>query len=141
MKLLLAALLTLAPLAGRQPPETGVVYLYRVEEAPKLDSGKPKVWIDDRPALLMPESEFIGFKLSAGRHVFRMQNKGTVTPLTIEAGKTYFIRVSEVVASGYLRNLFITPSEQAGEQMKGLKPLEDKNIKDKSLSAVKALPN
>jgi hypothetical protein len=134
--------LAASPLAAQDAPDnsTGLVYLFRVEEADKFNSGKPKVWIDDRLAVMMPESEFIGVRLPPGRHVFRMQNKGTVTPLTIEAGRTYFIRVSEVPAHGYLRNLFVATPEQAAEQMRGLKPLEDKNIKDRALKTTKEKP-
>src|SRR5687767_15149344 len=123
------------------PQEThGVVWFFRLEEADKFNSGKPKVWIDDRLALLMPESEFVGVKLTPGRHVFRMQNKSTVTPLTVEAGRVYFIRVSEVPAHGYQRNLFIVSPEQAAEQMRDLKALQDKNIKDKDLKTVSRKP-
>jgi hypothetical protein len=135
--------LALLPHAFAQdaPAESsGVVYLFRVEEADKFNSGKPKVWIDDRLTLMMPESEFIGIRLPPGRHVFKMQNKSTVTPLTIEAGRVYFIRVSEVPAHGYLRNLFIVSAEQAAEQMRDLKPLQPKNVKDQSLKVVTEKP-
>lgn len=139
MKLLLAALLAFLPL--QQPPtQHGTLYLYRVEEADKFNSGKPKVWIDDRLAVLMPESEFVGLKLAPGRYVVRMQNKATVTPVTVEPGGVYFLRVSEVPAHGYQRNIFVTTSEQAFEQMRDLKPLADKNVKDKDLEVVKTKP-
>lgn len=137
MKVLLLALLLSAAFPQEQ---TATLYLFRVEEADKFNSGKPKVWIDGRLALLMPESEFVGVKLAPGRHVVRMQNKSTVTPLTVEAGRVYFVRVSEVPAHGYQRNLFVTTAEQAAEQIRDLKPLEDKNIKDKDLEVVKTKP-
>jgi hypothetical protein len=132
MTLLLALLLLLS-----QAPETATVYFYRVEEAPKLDSGKPKVYVDDRHAFSMPESEYVALSLKPGEYVFRMQSKASATPLKVEAGKTYFIRVSEVVAHGYQRNLFVTPEEQARLHMKSLKPLEAKNVKDKSLTIIR----
>lgn len=138
MKLLPAALLLLAALVP--PQETATLWLYRLEEADKFNSGKPKVWVDDKLAVLMPESEYVGLKLPPGRHVVRMQNKATVTPLNLEAGKVYFLRVSEVPAGGYQRNIYVTSAELALEHMRDLKPLEDKNVKSKDLEVVKTKP-
>lgn len=124
-----------------QTPDAATVYLYRVEEANKIDSRKTKVYLNDKPLLDMPESEFVGFKLLPGQYVVRMKNKATETPLNLEAGKVYFVRVSETAAGmGYRRDLFIMNGEQATLQMRNMKPLQDKNIKDKALEVVKEKP-
>jgi hypothetical protein len=127
--------------ADSTPKTFGEVYFYRVEEVNKLDSRKVEVKIDGKALLLMPEDSYIGFKLVPGKYGLRMRQKQSEILLTVEGGKRVFIRVSQTVA-GFLFNqsLTIMPEEQAIFQMRDMKPLEDKNIKDGTKGAVKVKP-
>lgn len=139
-KALTLALLALAFAApsSTQTEQTATVYIYRLEEANKVDSRKAKVFVNEKPAFDMPESEFIGVRLPPGRHVFKMKNKSTETPLELKASEIYYLRASETPAGfGYRRDLFVMQAEQAIYQMRDLKPLQEKNVKDKSVAVTR----
>jgi len=137
MKFLLA-LLFLIPLLQT---ETATVYFYRVEEVGRLDSRKVEVKLEGKGLLSMPEENFIGFKVPPGKYGLKMRQKQSELLLTAEAGKTYYIRVSQT-ASGFGMNQSLTfmQPEQAVYQMRDMKLLEDKNIKNKALEVVREKP-
>lgn len=61
--------------------------------------------------------------------------------LNVEPGKKYFVRVSQTVAGfGFNQSLTLMPEDQAIYQMRDMKPLEDKNIKDKSREVIRVKP-
>jgi hypothetical protein len=121
--------------------DKATVYFYRLEEVGKLDSRKVEVKLEGKGLLSMPEENFIAFKLPTGKHGLKMRQKQSEILLTVEAGKTYYVRVSQKTAGfGMDQNLTLMQPEQAIYQMRDMKPLEDKNIKDKSLEAVKIKP-
>ncbi len=131
-------LLCFAMGAAQDEKGKGVVYFYRLEEAGKIDSGKPKVYLNDKHLLNVPESEYVGFRLPAGKHILRMKPKASEILLTIEADKIYYVRVSETAAGfGFRKELLITSEEQAVFQMRDMKPIQDKNLIDKSLEVIK----
>lgn len=139
MKLFLtviAALLLLAtaiPLPARSQSDVATVYFYRVEEVDKLDSHKVTVKMDGKDLLAMPEQNFIGISLPTGSYGLKMRQKQSEMLLKVEAGKRYFVRVSQtVVGFEFRQELSLMPEDQAIYQMRDMKPLEDKNMKDKS---------
>jgi hypothetical protein len=138
--LVLLALLLLF-MSQTQAPESATVYFYRVEEVSKLGSRKVEVKLDGKPLLSMPEDNFIAFKLPPGKYGLRMRQKQSEILLNVEAGKTYFVRVSQVEAGfGFNQSITLMPNDQAAYQMRDMKPLESKNIKNKDLEVVREKP-
>jgi len=124
-----------------QTTDQATVYIYRVEEASKLDSRKVKVKLNDKPLLEMPEDSFIALRLPSGEYGLRLRQKQSETLLKVEAGKTYYVRVSQVPAGfGFNQSIHLMPPEQATFQMREMRPLEDKNIKNKTVEVVKDRP-
>ena len=139
--LLLICLMGILSTSGSQD-EMGSVFFYRVEEVNKLDSRKVAVKLEGKELLSIPEDNFIGFRLSAGKYGLRMRQKQSEILLTIESGRRYFVRVSQTVAGfGFNQSLTVIPEEQAVYQMRDMKALEDKNIKDKSKEILRDKPS
>ncbi len=139
--LLLICLMGILSTSGSQD-EMGSVFFYRVEEVNKLDSRKVAVKLEGKELLSIPEDNFIGFRLSAGKYGLRMRQKQSEMLLTVEAGKSYFVRVSQTVAGfGFNQSLSMMQEEQAVYQMRDMKPLEDKNIKNRTLEVVREKPS
>jgi hypothetical protein len=123
--------------------EPATVYFYRVEEANKLDSRKVGVRFGDseKKSLDFPEDNFVGVLLPPGKYGVRMSQKRSEILLNVEAGKRYFVRVSQTPEGfGHTQSLTIVPEEQARFQMRDMKPLEAKNVKDKTLKVVREQP-
>lgn len=139
--LIVLSLTALLPYLSAQD-QKATVYFYRVEEANRLDSRKAGLKMEGKDLLNMPEDNFVGFELPPGNYGLRMRQKQSEILLRAEAGKRYFIRVSQTVAGyGYNQNLALIPEDQAAYQMRDMKPLEDKNIKDKSKTVLRAKPS
>jgi|SRR5579885_2514271 len=143
---LLAILLLLAPLAFNVHPQDqqyGTIYFYRVHERDALAMGGKSayVYLDDKKILSMTEERFVGVRLQPGHYVIKLKTKATETPITVEAGKMYFFRVSKTAQSTYIHDLIKTDDEQAIYQIRDLKPLEDKNISEKSLQITRDKPD
>lgn len=123
------------------PSEMAIVCFYRVEEVNALDSRKAGVKLEGKELLQMPENNFVGFRFAPGKYGLRMRQKQSEILLSLEAGKRYFVRVSQTVAGfGFNQSLTLMPEEQAIYQMRDMKPLEDKNIKDKSREVIRDKP-
>lgn len=121
--------------------DKATVYFYRVEEVSKLDSRKVKVQLGGKHFIDMPEDNFIGVRLAPGKYELKMRQKQSEMLLQVEAGKTYYVRVSQVIAGfGFNQMIYMMQPEQAVFQMRDMKALEDKNIKDKSQEFVKSKP-
>lgn len=136
-----AFLIALFALTPAQQPEPATVYFYRVEEVGKLDSRKVAVKMEGRDLLSMPEDNYVGFRLAPGKYGLRMRQKQSEMLLVAEAGKRYYIRVSQTAAGfGFNQTLTVIPEDQAVYQMREMKPLEDKNIKDKTRVRITAMP-
>jgi len=130
------------PIINGSQDEMGSVFFYRVEEVNKLDSRKVAVKLEGKELISMPEDNFIGFRLSPGNYGLRMRQKQSEILLKVEPGRRYFIRVSQTVAGfGFNQSLTLMPEEQAIYQMRDMKPLEDKNIKDKSKEVIRDKPS
>lgn len=140
MKTLLL-MLSLAVTVPGQTSDPAIVYFYRVEEIGKLDSRKVSLKLEGKKLLDMPEDNFIAFKIPAGDYELRMRQKQSEMLLRVESGKRYFIRVSQVEAGyGFNQSLSLTSEDQAAFQMRAMRPLEDKNIKNKNLMITREKP-
>ncbi|MFN0277689.1 MAG: DUF2846 domain-containing protein [Pyrinomonadaceae bacterium] len=123
------------------PPEMATVYFYRVEEVNALASRKVEVKLEGKELLKMPEDNFVGFRFTPGKYGLRMRQKQSEILLSVEAGKRYFVRVSQKTAGYFLdQSLALIPEEQAIYQMRDMKVLEGKNIKDTSKEVIKEKP-
>lgn len=77
----------------------------------------------------MKQYKWIGMRLAPGKYVISMRQKQAEMLLKVEAGKTYFIRVSEKAGGvGFNQSLTIMDEEQAVFQMRDLSTLESKKI-------------
>lgn len=123
--------------------DKGTIYFYRIEEVGRFQGNKPKVYLNDNLILMVPESEFIGLRLAPGKHIVRMSGKRTETLVNVKANQTYYVRVSRVGDgfSGMRDSLYLESEEQAIFQMRQMKLLGDKNIKDKSKEWLKIKPS
>ncbi len=140
MKTLIFLLLLISPYQSEQ---TATVYFYRVEEAPRMVSGKPKLRINNVPVATFPEREFIGLRLPPGRYVLQLGQPQSATALIAEAGKTYYVQVSYMPGghgfNGLIDNIIIQDVPQAMLHFEQIKrALEDKNIKLKNLGTISA---
>ncbi len=145
LSLLLAICFFIAPVFSQSndtlPSETGIVYFYRVEEVNALDSRRVTVKVEGRDFLKMSESRFIGFRFTPGRYGLRMRQRQSEMLLTVEAGRRYFVRVSQTVAGfGFNQSLTLMPEEQAIYQMRDMRPLDDRNILDRSREIIRERP-
>lgn len=141
MLIILLTVFQNAVMTQTETENKAIVYLYRVEEANKLDSRKVKVKLNGKDILEMPEDNFIGLKLVPGKYELKMRQKQSETLLIVEAGKTYYVRVSQTIAGyGFNQAIYIMQPEQAVYQMRNMKPLEDKNLKDKSQIFIREKP-
>lgn len=117
------------------------IYFYRVKEVSGIDNKNTGVNLNDREIFKMPQSRFIGIKLKAGNYKIKMRQKQSEILLEVEAGKTYFVRVSETVAGfGYNNSLMEMSEKLAVFQMRELPLLEDSKIKASDLVLVKEKP-
>lgn len=142
MKSVLAVVL-LALFSLPQSTEQATIYFYRLEEVGRFQGNKPKVYIDDKLVLMLPESEYIGLKLPSGKHIIRMSGKRTETVINVEAGKTYFVRISRTGDgfNGMRDSLTLPTAEQAAFDLGKMKRAVDlKNVKSKDFETVKDLP-
>jgi hypothetical protein len=123
------------------PSEMAIVYFYRVKEANAQDSRKAGVKLEGKELLKMPENNFVGFRFAPGKYGLRMGQKQPEISLSVKPGKRYFVRVIQALNGfGLYQSLTLMPEGPAIYQMRDMKPLEDKNIKDKSREVNKDKP-
>ena len=121
--------------------DLATVYFYRVKEVNGLDNRNTKVKIEGKETFRMPQHRFIGLRLAPGKYGLMLRQKQSEMLLTVESGKTYFIRVSEKLAGfGFNQSLTEMPEEQAIYQMRDIPILEDSKIRDKIADFVKDKP-
>jgi hypothetical protein len=128
-------------ITSKTADEFATVYFYRVKEVSGIDNKNTGINIDDKEIFKMPQNRFLGVKIKAGNHRIKMRQKQSEMLLEVEAGKTYFIRVSETVAGfGYNDSLNEIAAKQAIFQMRDLSVLEDSKIKANEFSYLKEKP-
>ena len=89
----------------------------------------------------MPQHRFIGLRLAPGKYGLMLRQKQSEMLLTVESGKTYFVRVSEKAAGfGFNQSLTEISEDQAIYQMRDIPLLEDSKIRDKTADFVTDKP-
>ena len=112
--------------------DKATVYFYRVKEANAMRKGETEIKLDRVRLFEMPTGTYVGFHFLPGKYRFTMGHHEPDFLLNPEAGKRYFLRVSNT-AKGFrqLQIMSEVPEEQALDQMGGLKPLAKSDLKSR----------
>ena len=81
----------------------------------------------------MENGRYFAVKLDPGKHSFRSNDKQSGVDLDMKASQSYFMRVD--IATGFMKGhgrLTLMTAEQAGYELKKLKPLDDGKVVDKA---------
>lgn len=113
--------------------DKATVYFYRVKEANAMRKGETGIAIDRVRLFEMPKGTYIGFQFLPSKYRLTMGHHEPDFLLNAEAGKRYFLRVSNTTAGfRQLQILSEVPEEQALPQMGGLKPLAKSDLKSRA---------
>jgi hypothetical protein len=113
-----------APSRGNASQAT--VYVYRYKQFVG-GAFAPFVFCDDFELARMTNGRFLVAKFPAGKHAFRSNDNQGGIELDLKGGQDYYIRVE--IAAGHGRLVLVSP-EQAGNEIRKLKPLDANNIED-----------
>lgn len=117
--------------ASDLPDSPAWVYVYRYKED---GGGGQPVFCDERPLAQLDNGRYFLAKLKAGRHAFRSSDKQSGIELDLKAGQKYYIRVElPVVALNPHGRVILVPPEQGGYEVKNLRPVDSRKIKDKQI--------
>jgi len=140
-KVLFAAVLLASVFAMAEEPASPVadasqskatLYVYRYKQF----VGKalsPSVYCDEAELARMENGRYFTVKLDPGKHSFRSNDKQSGVDLDMKAGQSYFMRVE--IAAGFMKGhgrLILVAGEQAGYELKQLKPSDEGKIVDKA---------
>ena len=114
--------------ASAQP----TVYIYRYKQF--VGSAlQPSVYCDEVQLARMENGRYFAVKLDPGKHTFRSNDQQSGVELDLKAGQEYFLRVE--IATGMWKGhgrLVLTAPEQGRFEVKGLKPLDEGKVADKT---------
>jgi Protein of unknown function (DUF2846) len=137
MKCLYCFILILVSAVFSYPQDESVakVYVYQLKHVKTLGRVAPPVYLDDKEIAKLDGERFFVVRLAPGRHTFRLKDKkrGGIE-MEFKAGETYYVRMemregTTVGPSG----LTLVPLENATYELKQMKPIKPKDIKDHSL--------
>ena len=112
--------------------DKATVYFYRVKESNAMRKGETDIRIDRVRLFEMPQGTYIGFQFLPSKYRLTMGHHEPDLLLKAEAGKRYFLRVSNTAAGlRHLQILAEVPDEQALHQIGGLKPLAKADLKSR----------
>ena len=89
----------------------------------------PSVFCDDFELARMTNGRFLVAKFAAGKHLFRSNDNQEGMDLDLKGGQDYYIRM-DVGPSTMKGLLVLVAPDEAGDEIKKLKPLDAANIKD-----------
>ncbi len=147
---LVASVVCLLPCAASAQQDTpaagATVYVYRMRESYAM-ALKPSVFCDGKQLLRMRNGRFAKFSVPAGEHTITSTFEGNGLSVTLEPGKTYYIRL-EMSRPAMFHNARGQVTEVADGQGKfevdNLKPAESDDLKGEPLAAApanRATPN
>src|SRR5690349_6464225 len=113
-----------------QSKATLYVYRYKQFVGKALS---PSVYCDEAELARMENGRYFTVKLDAGKHSFRSNDKQSGVDLDMKAGQSYFMRVE--IATGFMKGhgrLILVAGEQAGYELKQLKPSDEGKVVDKN---------
>src|SRR5436305_9446011 len=114
--------------ASQTKTSTATVYIYRDKH---FAGGAlaPSVFCDDFELARMTNGRFLVAKFAAGKHLFRSNDNQEGMDLDLKGGQDYYIRM-DVGPSTMKGLLVLVAPDEAGDEIKKLKPLDAANIKD-----------
>jgi hypothetical protein len=108
------------------------VYVYRYKQF--VGSAlQPSVYCDDNQLARMENGRYFTVKTDPGKHTFRSNDQQSGVELDLKPGQEYFLRVE--IATGMWKGhgrLVLTAPEQGRFEVKGLKPLDEGKVADKT---------
>jgi hypothetical protein len=132
LTILILCLLCLPAFAQTPHDDKATVYIYKTWHVNTLGRAAFDVFIDDKVVAKLDRGIFLEAKLAPGKHSFFTKNKrsGGVVVDT-EAGKVYYLRLQTDSGVGVDNPRINIPSKEESEfDMKQMKPIEKKDIKD-----------
>ena len=114
--------------ASQTKNSQATVYIYRGKHFVG-GAFAPSVFCDDFELARMTNGRFLVAKFAAGKHLFRSNDNQEGIDLDLKGGQDYYIRM-EVGPSSMKGRLVLVASEEAGDEIKKLKPLDAANVKD-----------
>lgn len=130
---IIATLLTLS--VQDAAPDTATVYIYKAPHARTLWRAAFPVYADEKQIATLDGGRYFIARFPPGVHTFRSKNKkqGGVE-IELKAGEVYYLRMEtdEGVSVGKAR-ITTVPKEQGGYDIKQMRPIKDKDIKDRGI--------
>ena len=124
------------------PDSYSVVYVYSLATHATFGKIQPSVFVDEKEVAQIRPNRFFILKLAPGDHEihFKKSKKRGGIAMEFEAGKIYFLRVNWKTGGTIRAEGFdLTTIESARYDLKQLKPIDDKNIKDKDRVSTKVI--
>lgn len=130
-------LLTISAFSQTEPKPEGkaIVYVYSLGTTTTVIQVRKPMFLDDKEiADIRPERYYIVL-IEPGKHILRFKSrKQGGVEMNFEAGKTYYLRVNwESDLSIKPAGLNVIQPEAATYDISQIKPIDEKNIKDKSI--------
>ena len=113
-----------------QSKATLYVYRYKQFVGKALS---PSVYCDEAELARMENGRYFTVRLDPGKHSFRSNDKQSGVDLDMKDGQSYFMRVE--IATGFMKGhgrLILVAGEQAGYELKQLKPSDGGKVVDKT---------
>lgn len=119
-----------------KPRDSGLIYFYRIKQYTG-SALEPSVYCDDKELARMDNGRYFGVTLEPGKHICSMGDKQTGFEIDVKPGEQYYARVTIDVGFWKGRGrLTLMQKEQAGFELKKVKPLGADKVKNRSLVTV-----
>jgi hypothetical protein len=113
--------------AAAAQPATGRVYVYDLTPAVRSNP----VWCDGVKTAQLRKNRFFGLNLAAGEHSFSGRHRSEQIILDVEAGKTYYLRLDQIIAYPIVYDkLTRQRAEEAGQIVNTLGAIDPRDIFD-----------
>lgn len=116
-----------------KPKDTALIYFYRIKQFAG-SALEPSVYCDDKELARMDNGRYFGVTLEPGKHVCSMGDKQTGFEIDVKPGEEYYARIT--IDTGFWKGrgrLTLMQKEQAGFELKKVKPLAANKVKNRSL--------
>jgi len=141
-------LLCFAVATAAQEKRYGTVYFYRDRDTadypPQINVLNPEavLHLDGQEFLLLGERTFIGIRLPVGLHRLSMtlKGKGTSQMLGVNWGRTYYVRVTQVMYPNPYQEIAEDDTRLALEVIRKCDPLKEKKVKIKWFEIIRLNP-
>ena len=150
VRLLLTSLLLLATaITVAAQGKYGTVYFYRGEDTfdwpPEINVLNPDadVHIDGHEFLMLSERSFIGFRIPVGSHALwmRLKGKSTSQTLWVNAGRTYYVLISQEMYPIAYQTISQVNESIALESIRKYDALSLKHVKFSLFEAIRENPS